>query len=81
VNRLVEWMAIYPLPLQKWHEAGGDLLLFCYFVALGAFVAVSSRTIAMIPGMQKLKSAPARVNPKCSTPSSISSAHSTILKD
>ncbi len=81
MNRLCEGIAICHLPLLKWHEAGGDLLIFCYFITLGAFVAVSSRTLAMIPGKQQFKFAPVRVNPECSTPSSISSARFTIPKD
>jgi hypothetical protein len=81
VNRLAGFLAITPLPLLLWYEAGGDLLIFCYLIALGTALALRSKALAIAPGMQNFKFAAVKANPKCSTQSSTSSTRSTIPKD
>jgi hypothetical protein len=64
-----------------WHECGQDFALFCYRIGYSAVTVMHSRALELAPVSLGLAKISTRKTHACSNPSSIFSAHSTILKD
>lgn len=61
-----------------WHECGEDLGVFCYRIGLGAFSALRTRAVVLVP---VLASHRARTRAACLNQSDTFSTHSIAPRD
>jgi hypothetical protein len=76
--RLASAIAAVMICILFWHECGEDLGVFCYRIGMGAFTALRSRALVVVPVSQNRL---ARTRAACSRQFGISSTHYIVRTD
>jgi len=75
------WLALLAAWLCLWEETGQNPFVFCYRIGSGACCGLVTQAHVLVSLRKRTDFDRIRKISECSTPSSISSMHCSILKD